>query len=256
VLVRSDDAQQFKLSAEQIAQHAGDRTKAILLNYPSNPTGVSYSGEELAAIGRACVDHGLWVIADEIYSDLVYDGREFVSIARACPEIGERTIVIDGMSKSYSMTGWRIGYAAGPREVIGAMTKLQSHSTSNATSIAQWASVAGLQMAADALDSRLAEFAERRTAMLAGLRGIPGVECVEPNGAFYVFPNVSGCFRGDISSGEALSRFLLEQAGVAVVPGEAFGSDQHIRLSYATSRDVIDEGLQRISRVLSEQNVS
>lgn len=255
LLVRSGDAQGFKLTAAQIAEHAGDRTKGIVLNYPSNPTGVSYSAEELSEIGRACADRGLWVIADEIYSDLIYDGRSFVSIARACPEIADRTVVIDGMSKSYSMTGWRIGYAAGPREVIAAMTKLQSHSTSNATSIAQWASVAALQMSADALDARLIEFADRRRAMLAGLRAIPGVECVEPHGAFYLFPNVNGCFRGSIDSGQALSRFLLEEAGVAVVPGEAFGSDRHVRLSYATSRKVIDEGLERIARVLRRLTV-
>jgi aspartate/methionine/tyrosine aminotransferase len=241
----------FKLTAEQIASAVTPRTRAILLNYPSNPTGVCYDREELGGLAEVCVRHGLWVIADEIYSEMLYGGRRFTSIAALGPEIAARTIVIDGVSKTYSMTGWRIGYAAGPREVITGMSKLQSHSTSNATSISQWASVAALQMPDADLAPRLEAFTRRRGAILERLQALPGVTCVEPQGAFYVFPNVSGCFTTEFGSGDDFARYLLERANVAVVPGEAFGSPQHIRISYAVSMERIREGMDRIAEAFA-----
>jgi aspartate/methionine/tyrosine aminotransferase len=197
----------------------------------------------------------LWVIADEIYSELLYDGRRFTSIARFGPEIASRAVVIDGVSKTYAMTGWRIGYAAGPTEVISGMAKLQSHSTSNATSISQWASVAALRMPDAELAPRLDAFAGRRDEVLQRLERLPGVSFVKPQGSFYVFPNVSGCFGGTVDSGEACARYLLERAGVALVPGEAFGSSAHVRLSYAVSLERIREGMDRIAEALAALSV-
>ncbi len=171
-------------------------------------------------------------------------------MAQLGTEIASRTVVIDGMSKTYAMTGWRVGYAVGPKELISSMTKLQSHSTSNATSISQWASIEALRMPEDALAARVEEFARRRAEVLRRLEQLPGISCVPPEGAFYVFPNVSDYFQGTISSGEDVARYLLEQANVAVVPGEAFGSSDHVRISYAASMDRIREGLDRIAEAL------
>lgn len=250
VFVRCEEANGFKLTAPQIDRAVTPRTKALMLNYPCNPTGVCYDGDELAALAEGCVRRGIWVIADEIYSELLYDGRRFASIAGQGSEIAARTLVIDGVSKTYSMTGWRIGYAAGPADLIAGMSKLQSHSTSNATSISQWASVAALQMSEEELAVRCGEFAERRAVLLQRLKEIPGVSCVSPQGAFYAFPNVSGCFDGSIKSGDDCARYLLERANVAVVPGEAFGSPEHIRISYAASMERILEGMDRIAEAL------
>ena len=255
VFVPGEESNGFKLTAAQLDEAATAKTKALILNYPSNPTGVCYSAEELESLAEVCVRRDIWVVADEIYSELLYDGRSFASIAGLGPEIAARTIVIDGMSKTYSMTGWRIGYAAGPQEIISGMAKLQSHSTSNATSISQWASVAALGMPRQQLASRVAEFARRREEVLRRLNELPGVSCVKPQGAFYVFPNVSGFFDGEIDSGDACTRYLLERANVAAVPGEAFGSPEHIRLSYATSLDRICEGMDRIAEALEARAV-
>lgn len=250
VYVRCEEANGFKLTAEQIEQAVTPRTKVLMLNYPCNPTGVCYEGHELAALAETCVRRGIWVIADEIYSELLYDGRRFASIAGQGSEIAARTLVIDGVSKTYAMTGWRIGYSAGPAELIAGMSKLQSHSTSNATSISQWASVAALQMSEDELAVRRDEFAQRRAELLRRLEALPGVSCVAPQGAFYAFPNVSGCFNGTIKSGDDCARYLLEKSNVAVVPGEAFGSSDHIRISYAESMERILEGMDRIAEAL------
>ena len=210
-----------------------------------------YGREGLEALAEVGVRGGLWVIADEIYSELVYDDRHFASIAEVGPEIAERTVVVDGMSKTYAMTGWRIGYAAGPREVIAGMSKLQSHSTSNATSVSQWASVGALSMSDEELAPRLVEFERRRVEIVRGLSRLPGVSCELPEGAFYVFPNISGLFNSSIRNGDDLARYLLEQANVAVVPGEAFGSSQHVRFSYACPFDQIGEGMARIEEALA-----
>jgi aspartate aminotransferase len=250
VFVRCEEANGFKLTATQIERAVTPRTKVLMLNYPSNPTGVCYDGDELTALAEACVRRGLWVIADEIYSELLYDGRRFTSIGGLGAEIAARTVVIDGVSKTYSMTGWRIGYAVGPADLIAGMSKLQSHSTSNATSISQWASVAALQMSEEELAARRDEFGQRRAELLRRLGDLPGVSCVSPQGAFYAFPNVSDYFNGTITCGDDCARYLLERANVAVVPGEAFGSPEHIRISYAASMEQILEGMDRIAEAL------
>ena len=252
VFVPCSEAHGFKLQADQLEQAITPRTKLLLLNYPSNPTGACYDGRELEALAEICVRRKLWVIADEIYSELLYDNRRFASMAAAGPEIADRTVVIDGMSKTYAMTGWRVGYAAGPREVIAGMSKLQSHSTSCVTSVSQWASVGALGMGDEELGLRLAEFERRRGEIVGRLNQLSGVSCVLPEGAFYVFPNVSSLFSSSIRSGEDFSRYLLEQANVAVVPGEAFGSPEHVRFSYACSLDQIGEGVARIGEALAD----
>jgi aspartate/methionine/tyrosine aminotransferase len=246
VLVPCSDANGFKLRAADLESAVTPRTRALILNYPSNPSGACYSRDELEPLAEVCARHGLWVIADEIYSRLIYDRREFASIAGLGREIRERTIVVDGMSKSYSMTGWRIGYAAGPSEVISSMARIQSHATSNASSIGQWASVEALRSCEDEVRRRVAGL----------LRELDGVSCVEPEGAFYAFPNVSGVFGkragdGPINSGQQLAEYLLDRARVAVVPGDAFGAPEHIRISYAVSVERIREGVRRIGDALA-----
>lgn len=254
VFVDCPSADGFRLKVRGLEAAATPRTKVLFLNTPSNPTGACYSAEDLAPIAAWCVERGVWILADEIYSKLIYDDTPFASIAQAGDAARARTILIDGMSKTYSMTGWRIGYAAGPREVIAAMAKLQSHSMSNATSISQWASVAALCMSDEELAPRVREFRERRDEMLRGLRELPGWTCTVPGGAFYLFPEVSGCFGQrngrSVESGGELAEYLLEQAKVAVVPGEAFGAPSHVRLSYAVSIDRVREGLERIAQAM------
>ena len=249
------DQDGFRLTADSLSSAITPRSRVLVLNYPSNPTGACYTREDLDAIARVCVERGLWVVADEIYEKLIYDGLEFASIASLGPEIKSRSVVINGMSKAYSMTGWRIGYAAGPPGVIAGMSKLQSHSTSNAASMGQWASVEALRDTDAEVEYRRQEFQRRRDVMLAGLETIPGITCDRPRGAFYAFPNVSGCFRrsdGDraIRSGEDFARFLLERARVAVVPGEGFGAAEHVRLSYAASLERVQEGVDRIRQAV------
>jgi aspartate aminotransferase len=256
VFVPCSEATGFKLTVEQLERAMTERTKLLLLNYPSNPTGACYTRDELEPLAEFCLRHELWVLADEIYSRLLFDGRRFTSIAQLSPEMQQRTIVVDGMSKTYAMTGWRIGYAAGPAEVIAGMARLQSHSTSNATTISQWASLEALVASQDEVERRVHEFQERRDEIVRRLGELPGVSCRLPEGAFYVFPNVSGCFGaptddGPIDSGEDLTRFLLERAKVAVVPGEAFGSAAHVRISYAASMGRIREGMDRIATALT-----
>ncbi len=248
VFVECPESDGFKLTAERLEAAVTPATKMLLLNYPSNPTGACYSPEELAPLAEICVRRGIWILADEIYSKLLFDGRRFSSIAQIDDEVRRRTVIIDGMSKTYSMTGWRIGYAAGPPEIIAGMSKLQSHSTSNATSISQWASIAALGMTAAQLAPRIEEFQRRRDETVERLRALPGVSCRMPEGAFYAFPDVSECLAANGMDGsEVLCRYLLENARVAAVPGEAFGSSRHIRISYAVALDRIREGMDRIA---------
>jgi aspartate aminotransferase len=252
VFVACDEDRGFKLDAEALEAAITPKTKALILNYPSNPTGACYRLEELQPLAEVCVRHRLWVIADEIYSRLLFDDRRFVSVAQLGPEIRKRTLVIDGMSKTYSMTGWRIGYAAGPSGLIHAMSKVQSHCTSNATSISQWASIEALRLPAEEIILRAAEFQRRRDRIVGRLRAIPGVHCVQPEGSFYAFPNVSGCSDrlARLAPESDLAEYLLQEARVAVVPGAAFGSEDHIRISYAVSLEEIDEGMSRIEEAL------
>ena len=226
------------------------RTKLVVLDSPGNPTGAVFSREALAQVAKLAIERDLWVVSDECYESLTYEGRH-VSIAALSPEIKARTIVVNTCSKAYAMTGWRIGYAAGPKPIIRAMTDVQSQVTSNPTSIAQWAAVEALSGPQDEVAKMAGEFDRRRRVIVDGLNAIPGVRCVMPKGAFYAFPNVSGLFgkrgKGGVLRGSAdVCAFLLDEARIATVAGVDFGSDAHIRLSYATSLDSIREGLRRM----------
>jgi len=256
IIVQTKASNGFKLAPEELESVLTRRTKVILLNSPSNPTGAVYTREELAALGEILVRQGVAIISDEIYEKLLYDGAEHVSIACLSPALKELTVVINGVSKSYAMTGWRIGYAAAPQAVAKAMADLQSHSTSNPTSIAQAASVAALEGPRDELYKMVIEFNRRRDYMLERINSIPGLSCAKPSGAFYLFPDM-GSYIGKRYNGKKiqgsgdLAAMLLEDANVAMVPGIAFGDDHCFRLSYATSMERIVEGMDRIEKLLS-----
>ena len=249
----------FDLDVDRLRGALTPRTKAIVLNSPNNPTGAVFSPEALRAVARLAVERRLWVISDECYEALTFEGRH-VSVASFGPEIKARTLVVNTCSKAYAMTGWRIGYAAGPRELIRAMTDVQSQVTSNPSSVAQWAAVEALGGPQDEVAKMAGEFDRRRRLVVAGLNALPGVSCVMPKGAFYAFANVSGLFGRTYTDGGAavtltgsldVTAFLLERAQVAVVPGLDFGSDAHVRLSYATSDALITEGLQRMAAAIA-----
>jgi aspartate aminotransferase len=260
VAVETLESTGFDLDPERLRAAMTPRTKLVILNSPNNPTGAVFSPESLAAVARLAVERGLWVVSDECYEPLTFEGRH-VSIASFGPEIKARTLVVNTCSKAYAMTGWRIGYAAGPRELIRAMTDVQSQVTSNACSVAQWAAVEALAGVQDDVAKMAGEFDRRRRLIVQGLNALPGVQCVMPRGAFYAFANVSGLSgrktpAGSEGGSRALSgsadvaAFLLEYARVAVVPGVDFGSDAHVRLSYATSADLIREGLTRMEAAI------
>lgn len=257
VIVQTREENGFKLTPDELKAVITPRSRVFLLNSPSNPTGAVYDREELAALGEILLHHNITIISDEIYEKLLYDGREHISIAAISPELKENTVVINGVSKAYAMTGWRIGYAAAPAPVAKAIADLQSHSTSNPTSIAQAASVAALSGSQEPVAAMVAEFAKRRDYMLERVKAIPGLTCPKPGGAFYLYPNVSAYFgksyQGQlVNSATDLAGLLLEVAQVAVVPGIAFGGDDYIRLSYATSMENIKEGMDRIEKLLGQ----
>ena len=258
VEVPTREATGFDLDPERLAAAVTPRTKAIVLNSPNNPTGAVFSAEALGRVARLAVDARLLVVSDECYEALTFEGRH-VSIASLGPEIKARTLVINTCSKAYAMTGWRIGYAAGPRALIRAMTDVQSQVTSNASSVAQWAAVEALLGPQDEVRVMAAEFDRRRHLIVDGLNRLPGVSCIKPKGAFYAFANVAGLFGRSSASAAGTTRldgsldvaaFLLEEARVAVVPGADFGSDAHVRLSYATSDALIREGLARMDAAI------
>ena len=256
-IVETREENGFKLTPDELAAAITPRTRLLILNSPGNPTGAVYTRAELAALGEVVLKHGLMVISDEIYEKLIYDGLGHVSIASLSPALRERTVVINGLSKAYAMTGWRIGYAAAARPVAKAMADLQSHSTSNPTSIAQEAGVAALDGDQGPVVVMVAEFVRRRNYMLERLLAIPGVSCARPGGAFYLFPNVKRYFgrfyKGKlIGNATDLAAVLLEEAQVAVVPGVAFGNDEYFRLSYACSMESIREGLDRIAGLMDK----
>lgn len=246
VFVPTEETNHFRLTAEAVKERITPRTKILLLNSPCNPTGAMVTFKELTALAEIALRHNLLIISDEIYEKLVYGEEKPTSIASLGEEVKARTITINGVSKAYSMTGWRIGYAAGPAEVISAMGRIQDQSTSNPTAIAQWAAVEALQGPQEAVEQMRQEFARRRQLIVEGLNSIPGIHCLEPDGAFYVFPRVSDLYRGEINSSDALAEFWLQEAGVLVIPGSGFGADAYVRLSYATSRETITKGLERI----------
>ena len=258
VAVDTREATGFDLDPDGLRAAVTPRTKLIVLNSPNNPTGAVFSRGALEAVARLAVERGLWVVADECYESLTFEGRH-VSIASLGPDIKTRTLVVNTCSKAYAMTGWRIGYAAGPRELIRAMTDIQSQVTSNPSSISQWAAVEALSGPQDEVAKMAGEFDRRRRLIVRELNELPGVSCIMPKGAFYVFPNVSRLFGRTWRSADGgatikgsvdVAAFLLEQAKVAVVPGVDFGSDDHVRLSYATSEPLIVEGLARMAAAL------
>ncbi|MFO0752253.1 MAG: pyridoxal phosphate-dependent aminotransferase [Thermodesulfovibrionales bacterium] len=256
VCIKTYEKDGFVVRPEALSEAVTKKTKALILNSPSNPTGRTYGRKDLEAIAGIVLRHDMYVISDEIYEKLVYDGTEHVSIASLGKEIKERTIVVNGLSKSHAMTGWRIGYAAGPKELIKTMTNIQSQSTSNPTSIAQKAAVAALTGPEDFVAMMRGEFDKRRTFLVDGLNALKEVCCLNPTGAFYAFPNVSLLYgkkagTRSIRSSLDLALYLLEEAKVALVHGDAFGDDNHIRISYATSMENIRKGLDRIREALA-----
>lgn len=255
VFAKTEEKDGFILSPEKLESLITEKTKALILNSPSNPTGLTYDRGSLERIAEVCIRRGIYIISDEIYEKLVYAGTSHVSIVSIDKEIKERTIVVNGLSKSHAMTGWRIGFAAGPKEIIKAMTNIQSQSTSNPNSIAQMAAVEALSGPQESVQRMVEEFDRRRRFMIAGLNSIDGVSCLTPNGAFYAFPNISSFFGKScegirISGSSDLALYLLERASVALVSGEAFGEANNIRLSYATSMENIEKGIERIRDAL------
>ena len=256
VFVKTYEKDKFMLKAAALKSHITKKTKAIILNSPSNPTGLTYDRKTLEDIASIALEHNLYVISDEIYEKITYDGFVHASIASLGNEIKNRTLIVNGLSKAYAMTGWRIGYTAGSKDIIKAMTNIQSQSTSNPTSIAQKAAVEALTGPQDFIKIMLAEFDKRRKYLVSELNAISGISCLTPTGAFYAFPNTSKLYgkQADgekISSSSRLALYLLEKANVAVVPGDAFGDDNYIRLSYATSMENIKKGVKRIKDAVS-----
>jgi len=256
VIVKTTEETAFKITPDQLRAAATPKTKALVLNTPSNPTGAAYTRRELEAIADVALKHCPFIISDEIYEKLVYDGFEHVSIASLSREVKDRTIVINGFSKSHAMTGWRLGYAAGPEGIISAMNKVQSQSTSNPTSFAQQAAVAAYNGSQECVDQMVRQFDRRRRYIVERLNSLEGARCFNPQGAFYVFPNVSGLYgrkyKGRPIAGSVdLASFLLDEAKVAVVDGVGFGADDYIRISYATSMENIEKGMDRIEKSLS-----
>lgn len=253
VIVETTEDNDFMLSVEILKENITSRTKAIILNSPSNPTGFIYTKKALEEIAEIALKHNLYIISDEIYEKLIYDGEKHISIASLSEEVKNKTIVVNGLSKSHAMTGWRIGYAAGPEEIIKTMTKIQSQSTSNPTSIAQKAAVAALRGPQNCVAEMRQEFEKRRDHLVKELNSIPGISCKMPKGAFYAFPNIEKILgKNGINSSMDLSIYLLEKALVAVVPGSAFGAEGYIRISYATSMENLSKGINRIRKALEE----
>ena len=241
----------FVMHAAQVEKAITSRTRIVIANSPSNPTGGVIPPGELQKVLEVCQRHGIWMMTDECYSHFTYGEAKPYSVA-SVPDSKPSLIVIGSLSKTFAMTGWRVGYALAPQPLIVAMTKLQSQSTSNPTSIAQYAAMAAMTGPMDSVPVMLAEYARRRERIVAGLRAIQGVTCTAPAGAFYVFPNVSARFAKEMPTAAAIASQLLEREHVALVPGEGFGAPSFVRLSYATSMDRIDEGLRRMSRFFAQ----
>lgn len=248
VIVNATEENAFRLAPEQLQAAITGNTKALIINSPSNPTGSMYDAGQLKQLAQIAVDNGLTIISDEIYERLVYDGGEAVSIASFSAEIKQNTITVNGFSKSYSMTGWRLGYLAGAEEIAAAVGKLQSQSTSNPTSFAMVGAIAALEGSQDCVAEMLKAFDQRRHYIVDRLNNIPGVSCLMPDGAFYVFPNISGTGLGSLE----FCQRLLKDSNVAAVPGSGFGADANIRLSYATSMEQIEKGIDRIEQFVKK----
>jgi len=245
VLLQSDEGRGFRVTADMVRNLITSRTKAIILNSPSNPSGAVMSPEDMTELIRLAQERGIWVLSDECYVYLNYTGKNF-SVG-SLRQYKERIVVVGSLSKTYAMTGWRLGYALAPAPVVSAMAKLQSQSTSNPTSIVQKAAVAALNGPQECVEQMRCEYVELRDHVVKGLRSIPGVTCTMPEGAFYAYPNISSFLgRGNVKSASDVAGRLLREAHVATVPGEGFGTRDHIRVSYATSKAELDRGLERM----------
>ncbi|MBF0212105.1 MAG: pyridoxal phosphate-dependent aminotransferase [Magnetococcales bacterium] len=259
VIVSAREENGFKMTPEELEAAITPKTRFLVINSPSNPTGSAYTAEELIALGAVLERHPqVWVISDDIYEKIIYKPFRFATISAVVPSLQNRTVIVSGVSKAYSMTGWRIGYAVGPKEIIKAMVKMQSQSTSNATSIAQKGAVAALSGPQKCIKPMVKAFRERRDFVVAALNDMPGITCRMPEGAFYVFPNVAGLMGKTAANGTVIqdtlqfSAYLLEAVGVAVVPGSAFGLDPYFRISFATSMQDLEQAMIRIRKVAEE----
>ncbi|WP_231482502.1 pyridoxal phosphate-dependent aminotransferase [Nocardioides sp. URHA0020] len=256
VEVLADETQDYKVSVEQLEAARTERTKVLLFVSPSNPTGSVYSADEIRAIGAWVEANDLWVLTDEIYEHLVYDDLETGSLPVLCPELADHTVVVNGVAKTYAMTGWRVGWVIGPKDIVKAATNLQSHATSNVANVSQRAALAALEGDLTAVDAMKVAFDRRRRTIVSMLNEIDGVYCPTPGGAFYVYPSVKGLlgkeYDGQVLATSAeLSEYILDKAEVAIVPGEAFGSPGYLRLSYALGDDDIVEGITRLQKLFA-----
>jgi aspartate aminotransferase len=255
--VVTTEEQGYRVTVEQLEAARTERTKVLLWCSPSNPTGAVASPEEVEAVGRWALEHGIWVVADEIYEHLVYGGAEHVSMPVVVPELADTCVVVNGVAKTYAMTGWRVGWLIGPADVVKGATNLQSHATSNVSNVAQVAALAAVSGDLEAVAEMRAAFDRRRQAMVRLLNEIPGVECPEPQGAFYAYPSVKALLgktlRGrTVESSAQLAELVLDEVGVAVVPGEAFGTPGYFRLSYALGDEDLEKGIRRLGALLAE----
>ncbi|MDQ6958657.1 MAG: pyridoxal phosphate-dependent aminotransferase [Mariprofundaceae bacterium] len=255
VIVDTTADNNFKLSADQLEASITQKTRLLLLNSPSNPTGMAYSAEDLASLGEVIRKHpDVAVATDDMYEKILFDGKKFATFAEVNPDLKDRTITLNGVSKAYCMTGWRIGFCAGPAHLIKAMAKIQGQSTSNPSSISQKAALAALTGPTDALEDMVRTYQTRREWLVAAINAIPGMHCIKPDGAFYVFPSVVGWVGKQTPTGTkltddvAICEWLLDETGVALVPGTAFGSPGHIRFSYAVSQDTLEDAVGRIAK--------
>jgi aspartate aminotransferase len=254
VFVKASEENDFKLTPERLKSAITDKTKAVIINSPSNPTGTLYTKEELRALGEVCLENNLLIVSDEIYEKLVYDGNQHSSIAELSRELKEATIIINGVSKSHSMTGWRIGYAAGNSEIIKAMTNLASHSTSNPTSLSQYGAIAAYNGPQEPVEEMRNAFEQRLEKVYPQLLDIPGFTCVKPKGAFYLFPNAQKAAEmAGFDNVDDWVKALLEEEKVALVPGSGFGSPENVRLSYATSLDQLEKAIARIQQFMKKK---
>ena len=240
----------MKLHAEMVAGAITKRTKGIIINSPSNPTGMVFEQKELEKIAELCIRHDLVIVSDDIYRKIIFDDRKFFSMATISPEVAGRTFIVDGSSKTYAMTGWRIGYCIGDSTVIKAMSRLQSQSTSNPTSFAQYGALTSLTSDQSPVEERKRTFEKRRDLIVSKLKDIPGMDIIPPNGTFYAFPSITG-YLDRFQGSTAFCEYLLEKAMVALVPGIEFGADNHVRMSFATSESNIIKGLDRIREALA-----
>jgi aspartate aminotransferase len=251
IFLATKESDGFRLTAELLERALTPKTRLVLVNSPNNPSGAVLDDAEFGRIAKLCRDRNVYLLSDECYSHFLYDGRKPFSVA-SYTDLKSHIVIAGSVSKTYSMTGWRIGFVLGLAEIIGGIVKLQSHSTSNPTSISQKAALEALTGPQESVGIMLAEYAKRRKFVLDRLRAIPGVKCAEPGGAFYAYPNISGAFgRGGINDSVDFAAQLLEKAHVAVTPGEAFGTNDHVRISYATSMEQLDKGIKRIHEFMT-----